>query len=119
MTNRGTSSNTTSSHKVNTAADLARLQNKGKLLNSQELKELNTQLKALEEIARIEDRFRLLENWKHQRPTKDLDNYPGSSNSIKHQEPEHSSSTLEHYLVVRPSIELRDSKSSSLDTIPH
>ena len=40
---------------VNTAADLARLRDKGRLLSSQELKELNTRVKALEEIAKLED----------------------------------------------------------------
>jgi hypothetical protein len=49
---------------VTTAADLARLQAEGKPLTSQELKELNTRIKAFKEMARIEDRFRLLENRK-------------------------------------------------------
>ena len=40
---------------VNTAADLARLHNEGQLLSSKELKELNTRVKALEEIAKLED----------------------------------------------------------------
>ena len=50
------------STEINTAADIARLREEGRTLNTQELKELNTRLKALEEIAQIEDRFRLLEN---------------------------------------------------------
>ena len=49
---------------VNTAADLARLRDEGWLLSSQELKELNTRVKALEEIAKLEDRLKALENRK-------------------------------------------------------
>ena len=52
---------------INTAADLARLRDKGRPLSSQELKELGTRLKALEEMARIEDRFRALERRKRSR----------------------------------------------------
>ena len=40
-----------SSREVNTAADLARLRNDGKSLTPQELKELNSRIKAFEEIA--------------------------------------------------------------------
>ena len=50
--------NTTASEgnwEVNTAADLARLRNEGKTLTPQELKELSARIKALEEIAKIED----------------------------------------------------------------
>ena len=36
---------------VNTAADLARLQDEGRTLNTWELKELTTRIKALEEMA--------------------------------------------------------------------
>ena len=49
---------------INTAADLARLHNEGWLLSSQELKELNTRVKALEEIAKLEDQLKALENQK-------------------------------------------------------
>jgi len=49
---------------VTTATDLAKLQAEGKPLTTQELKELNTRVKAFEEMARIEDRLRLLENHK-------------------------------------------------------
>jgi single-stranded DNA-specific DHH superfamily exonuclease len=52
---------------VNTAADLARLRDEGRPLSSQELKELNTRVKALEEMARLEDRLRALENRKRSR----------------------------------------------------
>ena len=52
---------------VNTAADLARLRNEGKILTPQELKELSTRIKALEEIAKIEDRLKALESRKHPR----------------------------------------------------
>jgi hypothetical protein len=49
---------------VNTAADLARLRDEGRPLSSQELKELNTRVKALKEMARLKDRLRALENRK-------------------------------------------------------
>jgi hypothetical protein len=42
---------------VTTAADLARLRDEGRLLSSQELKDLNTRVKALEEMACLEDRL--------------------------------------------------------------
>jgi len=50
--------NTTASEgnqEVNTAADLARLWDKGKTLTPQELKELSARIKALEEMAKMED----------------------------------------------------------------
>jgi hypothetical protein len=53
-----------SSQEVNTAADLAKLQNNGKPLTSQELKELNAQIKAFEEMAQMEDRLKALESRK-------------------------------------------------------
>jgi len=62
--------NTTASEgnqEVNTAADLARLWNKGKTLTPQELKELSARIKALEEMAKIEDRLKALESRKRPR----------------------------------------------------
>ena len=53
---------------VNTAADLARLRDEGRILSSQKLKELTVKIKALEDIARLEDRFKALENRKRLRP---------------------------------------------------
>jgi len=47
---------------VNTAADLARLRNEGKILTPQELKELSARIKALEEMAKMEDRLKALES---------------------------------------------------------
>ena len=49
---------------VTTAADLARLRADGKPLSSQERKELNTRIKAFEDMAQMEDRLRALENRK-------------------------------------------------------
>ena len=40
---------------VNTTTDLAKLRAEGRLLTPQELKDLNTRVKALEEMARLED----------------------------------------------------------------
>ena len=49
---------------VNTAADLARLRDEGRLLSSQELRELSTRVKTQEDIAKLEDWLRVLENRK-------------------------------------------------------
>ena len=40
---------------INTAADLARLRDEGQILSSQQLKELTTRVKALEDMTKIED----------------------------------------------------------------
>ena len=50
---------------VNTATDLARLRDEGRTLNARELKELTTRIKALEEMAQLEDRLRTLERKHH------------------------------------------------------
>ena len=52
---------------VSTAADLARLRDEGRTLSTQELKELTAKIKALEDIAKLEDRLRALENQKRPR----------------------------------------------------
>ena len=52
---------------VNTAADLARLRDEGRTLTTQELKELTTKIKALEDMTKLEDRLRALENQKQPR----------------------------------------------------
>src|SRR6266536_4884119 len=49
---------------VNTAADLAKLRADRKPLTCQERKELNSRIKAFEEMAQIEDRLQALENRK-------------------------------------------------------
>ncbi len=63
-----------STMEVTTAADLARLRAEGRTLTSQELKDLNACIKAFEEMARIEDRLRLLENWKRQHDSEASEN---------------------------------------------
>ena len=109
--------------KVNTAADLARLQNEGRPLSSQELKELNTRVKALEEMARLEDRLKALENRKRPRSTGTEDQLDRQlSRQLDYSEPKRSanpSNASRHHSIIRPSIELDDSESSSSDTIPH
>jgi hypothetical protein len=50
--------------RVNIATDLARLRAKGIILIAIELKELNARIKTLEDMAKLEDRLRLLENQK-------------------------------------------------------
>ena len=52
---------------VNASADLARLRGEGQLLSSQELEELNARVKALEEMACLEDWLKALENRKRTR----------------------------------------------------
>ena len=52
---------------VRTAADLAKLRADGQILNSQELEELSTRIQALEEMAKLEDRLKALENRKRPR----------------------------------------------------
>ncbi len=51
-----------STMEVTTIANLAQLWANSKPLSSQERKELNTQIKAFEDIAQIEDRLQALEN---------------------------------------------------------
>ena len=68
-----TTTSDSSSREVNTAADLAKLRNDGKPLTSQELKELNTRIKAFEEMAQMEDRLRTLENRKQPRSQESSD----------------------------------------------
>jgi hypothetical protein len=60
--NLATTSASGTAREVNTAADLARLRAEGKTMTASELKELTTRIKALEEIAKLEDRLRHLEN---------------------------------------------------------
>ena len=73
-TSTSTSTDSTTSNKViTTAAELAQLRNEGKTLSTQELKELNARVKALEEMARIEDRLRVLENRKRSRTDETID----------------------------------------------
>ena len=49
------SSASRTNREVNTAADLARLRDEGRPLSSRELKELTTRVKALEDMAELED----------------------------------------------------------------
>jgi hypothetical protein len=96
------SSNTTSNKGITTAVELEQLQNKGKTLTLQKLKELNTRVKALEEIVYIEDCFRLLENRKRLRNSKTSNN-PRSSRGPS-------------YTSVLPSVEADNSDSSSTNS---
>jgi len=99
------SSNTTSNRGITTAVELEQLRNEGKTLTPQELKELNARVKALEEMARIEDRLRLLENRKRPRDSETSDN-PRSSRG-----PSHTS--------VLPSVELDNSDSGSTNSVAY
>jgi hypothetical protein len=115
---------------VNSAADLARLRSEGRLLNSQELKELNTKVKALEEMARLEDRLRILENRKRSYPN-DISRGLEISESPRNSGPAYHTRRREDELPsprnqmsgqrssIRPSIELDGSESSSSEEIQH
>ena len=52
---------------ISTAADLARLRDEGRTLSTQELKELTAKIKALEDMTKLEDQLRALENQKRPR----------------------------------------------------
>jgi hypothetical protein len=91
---------------INSAADLARLRSEGRTLSSQELKELSARVKALEEMARLEDRLRTLENRKRPRLSEEQLEYPASDH---HSNP----GSRNHPPILQPSIELGDSDSSS------
>ena len=132
---------------VNTAADLARLRDEGRTLNVRELKELTTRIKALEEMAQLEDHLRTLERKRHRSAdTEDqlehqLDSHePKRSATERSVNPERSanpersvhpecsanpersanlSGSLGQHAIIRHSIESDDSESSSSDTIQH
>ncbi|KAH8593080.1 hypothetical protein B0O99DRAFT_673941 [Bisporella sp. PMI_857] len=60
-----------STPEINTAADLAQLRGEGRILSSQELEELSTRVKALEDMAKLEDRLKTLESQERPRSTTD------------------------------------------------
>ena len=105
------------SWEVNTAADLARLRNDGKLLTSQELKELNARIKALEDMARMEDRLRTLESRKRPRSEFSESALPTENPTTEMQQQarssRNSSSHQDRQATIRPSIELDSSDSDS------
>ena len=81
---------------VNTAADLAKLRDEGRPLNSQALKELTARVKALEEMAKLEDRLRDLENRKRPRPSEFEEDQPKLYKPDRPRNP----SSAGHYLVL-------------------
>ena len=72
VANDNTSTASENSQEMITATDLAKLRDNGKTLTPQELKELNTRIKALEEMAYMEDQLRALESRKRLRTTKSV-----------------------------------------------
>jgi hypothetical protein len=126
-----TTSSDNSGREVNTAADLAKLRNAGKPLSSQELKELNTRIKAFEEMAKMEDRLRALESRKRPRsqessdltlppenptaPTRLTEAPLPSGGSSSHRQT-HGGSSSHHRTHTRSS---DDSDSSSSTTVTH
>src|SRR6266487_4918097 len=122
MSGQAASATPSSTMEVTTAADLAKLRADGKPLTSQERRELNTRIKAFEEMAQIEDRLQALESRKRQRPTKDPDNdeYLGRQEQDQTGEsPMNHERILSRHSTIRPSIELEDSESSSSSTLTH
>src|SRR5436190_8932360 len=102
---------------VTTAADLAKLRNDGKPLTPQELKELSAKIKALEEMARLEDRLRALENRKRPRSEPSQSALPPENPTVGLQQStrdsRHSSSRQDRPPTIQPSIELDNSDSNS------
>ncbi|KAH9208313.1 hypothetical protein DL95DRAFT_480587, partial [Leptodontidium sp. 2 PMI_412] len=96
---------------VNTAADLAKLRAQGRLLTPQELKDLSTKIKTLEDIARLEDRLKAIENRKR------LWSHNTERRQGRTMDPSSSIGSIERRTSIHPSIELSDSESSSPDTI--
>ncbi len=122
MSGQAASATPSSTMEVNTAADLAKLRADGKPLTSQERRELNTRIKAFEEMAQMEDRLRALESRKRQRPAEDPDDdeYLGRQEHDQTGEsPTNHQRTLSRHSTIRPSIELEDSESSSSSTLTH
>ena len=87
----------------------------------QELKDLNARIKAFEEIARIEDRLRALENRKRPRSELSksdiLSGNPTTTIQLPARDSRNPSSYLEQSIAVCPSIELGNSDSSSSNTV--
>ena len=82
MSGQAASTTPSSTMEVTTATNLAKLWADGKPLTSQERRELNTWIKAFEEMAQMEDWLQALESCKRQRPTKD----PGDNKYLGCQE---------------------------------
>ena len=103
-----------SGQEIYTAADLARLRNSGKPLTLQEMKELNTRIKAFEEMARMEDRLRALESRKRPRSELSKDAQPLEEPSPKPLPTWGSGNSPSHLdCLIRPLIKLDNSNSSS------
>jgi hypothetical protein len=101
---------------INSAADMAQLRREGRILNSQELKELNAKVKALEEMAKIEDRFKTLEKRKRPKSPTDVEsNQPKRRRQQQYQpEPsENPSSSHGHASSLLATIEPDDSEPGS------
>src|SRR5277367_3443450 len=120
MSGQAASPTPSSTMEVTTAADLARLRAEGKPLTSQELKELNTRIKAFEEMARMEDRLRLLENRKRQRDSEATENHQ-SERPIDHPStlPLNRAASRESHLNPPTSTTYSDSESSSTRDLDH
>jgi hypothetical protein len=110
----------TNIHRVNTAADLARLRDEGTHLNPQELKELKARLRSLEEMAKFEDRFRLLERRERPHSNEDPDISEDVENvrNLRAPTDDDNSGTgnVTNYSLTRPPTELHASDPSSSES---
>ena len=96
---------------VTTAADLAKLRAEGKPLTAQERKELNTRIRAFEEMAQMEDRLRALE---HRKRSHDSEAAELPIDNPRTLSPTRApSNPREHRLAIHDSIEYSSDSSSS------
>jgi len=110
------SSDSEISPEINTAADLAKLRTEGRPLTSQELKELSARVKTFEEMARIEDRLRLLENRK--RTSEVIEDHQPDPSMPRYSLPLPGSSSItsSQASLIRPSIKQNNPSNSSNTT---
>ena len=105
-------------HGVNTAADLARLRGEGKHLNPQELKELTARVKSLEEMARLENRLKLLERREQPHSNEDPDVSEDLENEVRNPRAptNDDNSGTGNLSLIRHSTEIDTSNSSSSES---
>ena len=112
------SSNSEISSKINITADLIKLQTEGRPLTNQELKELSARVKTFEEMARIEDRLRLLENRK--RTSEVIEDHQPDPSMPRYSLPLPGSSSItsSQASLIQPSIK-QDNPSNSFNIITY
>jgi hypothetical protein len=116
----GTSATTSASasasyREIHTVADIDRLQAEGTTLTASELKELNAKVKAMEELSRLRERLRALEN--RRRTSDAIASNPSLEEVPELGDPTPQPSTR-RTSTIRPLVERSDSPESS-DTTDH